>query len=121
MTRRRTHHAKTTPTIFVLQYHHRVICDGERAMASKYDRLADYLATTDASAQTLTFAEMEAIVGPLPAAARHTSGGWWGITPKARFAQVHAANWRRAGWAADRPDFIAETVTFRRATQDRAS
>jgi len=82
-------------------------------MTSKYDRLADYLATFDLSAVTLTFAEVEAIVGPLPKAARHDLA-WWGATAHGRYLSAHALHWWRAGYTADRPDFAAETVTFRR-------
>jgi hypothetical protein len=82
-------------------------------MTSKYDRLADHLATRDAPAVTLTFAEVERIVGPLPAAAR-SSPGWWGATQWGRFMHVHTMHWFHTGWVADRPDFAAERVTFRR-------
>ncbi len=83
-------------------------------MPSKYDRLADHLATYgDVDAITLTFAEIEAIVGPLPVGARYQSD-WWGTSPLGRYVHAHAHGWWRAGYVADRPDFAAQTVTFRR-------
>ncbi len=81
---------------------------------SKYDRLADQLAALDAPVVTLTFAEVEAIVGPLPVQAR-SYAGWWGTTPSGRYNNIHALHWWDAGYLADCPDFAAETVTFRRA------
>ncbi len=82
-------------------------------MTSKYDRLADHLAAIGAPVITLTFAAVEAVVGPLPAQARHESP-WWGATAASRYAYPHAIRWWQAGYVADRPDFAAETVTFRR-------
>jgi hypothetical protein len=84
-------------------------------MASKYDRLGDHLAAVGADAITLTFAEVEAIVGPIPPSARHPRGvSWWGTTARGRFGQSHAMHWLAVGYVADRPDFAAGTVTFRR-------
>ena len=86
-------------------------------MTSKYDRLADLLATFGDAEITLTFAQVEAVVGPLPAAVRRSNyGDWWGIRPNARYHAAHAMHWWRAGYVADRLDFIAGTVTFRRVT-----
>ncbi len=82
-------------------------------MTSKYDRLVDHLAASGAATITLTFAEVEAVLGPLPTQARHTPS-WWGATPAGRYLHPHALAWRQAGYVADRPDFAAETVTFRR-------
>jgi len=84
-------------------------------MSSKYDRLADHLAALGAATITLTFAEVEAVVGPLPTQARNQPG-WWGATPAGRYAYAHALRWRQAGYVADRPDFAAEAVTFRRVS-----
>ena len=82
-------------------------------MASKYDRLGDYLAAIGTATIILTFAEVEDIVGPLPAVAR-SSADWWGATRHGRYVNAHATHWGRVGYAADLPDFAAETVTFRR-------
>jgi len=85
-------------------------------VTSKYDGLADHLAASGAATTTLTFAEVEAIVGPLPALARRAPD-WWGATSAGRYFHGHAINWRQAGYIADRPDFAAETVTFRRVAK----
>ncbi len=82
-------------------------------MTSKYDRLADHLAAIGAATIVLTFAEIEAIVGPLPQQARRAAE-WWGATPAGRYFHPYALTWLQAGYVADIPDFAAETVTFRR-------
>ena len=84
-------------------------------MTSKYDRLADHLAASGAATIILTFAEIEAIVGPLPETARR-SVEWWDVTVSGRYTDAHALLWWHAGYVADRPDFAAHTVTFRRLT-----
>ena len=83
-------------------------------MTSKYDRLADHLVSLDTPMITLTFAEIEAVIGPLPAAARLPGQSWWGNTPKSRYLNAHAMCWSKADYIADRPDFAAETVSARR-------
>jgi len=82
-------------------------------MSSKYDRLGDHLAAIGAATITLTFAEVEAVVGPLPDTARRQVE-WWGATRSGRYMSSHAYDWWRAGYVADHPDFADETVTFRR-------
>ena len=82
-------------------------------MTSKYDRLTDHLATFDAPTVTLTFTDIEAVVGPLPVSARRRPA-WWGATTGGTYRQPHVFHWRRAGWAADRPDFAHGRVRFRR-------
>ncbi len=82
-------------------------------MTSKYDGLANHLVALGAATITLTFAEVEAIVGPLPVAAR-SYPAWWGATAHGRYDNAHAMRWSDAGYSADRPDFAAQTVTFPR-------
>jgi len=84
-------------------------------MASKYDGLGEHLAAVGAAPIILTFAEVEAVVGPLPHEARAQTA-WWGATESGRYHYVHALHWRRMGYVAERPDFVAGTVTFRRVT-----
>ena len=77
----------------------------------KYDPLAAYLAALPADEVTLTFAEIEAIVGaPLPATARLSS--FWSTTPRLLVARP----WLRAGWRVARAHLRSESpaVTFRR-------
>jgi len=84
-------------------------------MTSKYDGLANHLVALGAATIILTFAEIEAIVGPLPETARR-SVEWWGVTVSGRDNNAHALGWWHAGYVAERPDFTAQTVTFRRLT-----
>ncbi len=88
-------------------------------MTSKYDRLGDHLAAIGAATITLTFAEVEAVVGPLPAIARRDRY-WWVATARTRYIQPHLFSWRQAGYVADHPDSAAETVTFRRIAKTSA-
>jgi len=85
-------------------------------MTSKYDGVADHLAALGAATIILTFAEIEAIASPLPETARR-SVEWWGVTVSGRYSNAHALGWWHAGYVADRPDFAAQTVTFRRLTR----
>ena len=79
----------------------------------KYDPLTAYLAALAADEVTLTFAEIEAIIGTaLPPSAR-TSRFWTNVT-----AGVHrsAQAWRRAGWRVVRTQMHSKppAVTFAR-------
>jgi hypothetical protein len=83
------------------------------AMTSKYDALAAHLDARGTPVVTLTFAEVEAIVGPLPNAAWR-SRPWWGVGRGTVYSYAHVFHWRQAGWVAARADLAAGTVTFRR-------
>lgn len=82
-------------------------------MTSKYDPLGDHLAAIGAATVVLSFAEVEAIVGPLPKSAR-IDPSWWGVGRRMIYQYPHALHWRRMGYGPARPDFAAGTVTFRR-------
>ena len=86
-------------------------------MPSKYRPLADYLAGLPAELDTvtLTFPEIEAILGvPLPASSRVRRDFW--ANAKTRWGGTYQADaWQRAGWrmaaaVLDRP----HAVTFTR-------
>ncbi len=80
-------------------------------MPTKFQPLADYLAAHEEDRVTLTFAELEAILGgPLPMNAYITSAWWHG----SRFAQVRG--WETAGWHA-RYDRRNACVHFTRNTE----
>jgi hypothetical protein len=81
-------------------------------MTSKYDALASHLEGVDPQVRVLTisFAEIDRIVGGLPPSARRLRQ-WWGNDSK-----PEARAWCRAGWHVDAlgVDFNAETVRFAR-------
>jgi hypothetical protein len=82
---------------------------------SRYHPLTRYLAGLTADEVTLTFAEIEAIIGaPLPAAARVRS--WWANTRA--FGQGRA--WLGASWRVARASLrpVPPTVTFARVRSD---
>ncbi len=85
-------------------------------MTSKYDRLADHLGALGAATIILTFAEISAVIGPIPTEAHHYSA-WWGTTPSGRYNNAHALDWFHDGYVAERVDFAAQTVTFRRVAR----
>ncbi len=61
---------------------------------SEYQPLADFLADHPGPEATLTFAQLEGILGaPLPAAA--WTRGWW-VNDRVAAPQAHA--WLAAGW-----------------------
>jgi hypothetical protein len=82
-------------------------------VTSRYDRLGERLAAIGAATIILTFAEVAAIMGPLPTAAWRYDVRWWGGAAAGQYHEAQAMRWK-AGYVADRPDFAAETVTFRR-------
>ena len=77
----------------------------------KYDPLTRYLADLAADEVTLTFAEIEAIIGaPLPPSAR--TSNWWENTTE----HVQAGAWVLAGWRMKRTHRRLDppAVTFER-------
>jgi hypothetical protein len=83
---------------------------------SKYDALADHLQTLERDREhTLTFAEIERVLGfRLPHSAR-THKAWWANQKNGRHVQAKA--WRAAGWQTKEPDLNAATVNFAAATK----
>ena len=84
-------------------------------MWSAFSRLGSYLAAqghAGTGCLTLTFGELEAILGrPLPAVAR-TGRRWW--TNNSGSSQADYG-WLAAGWQVDTVDRGRQTVTFRKA------
>ena len=74
----------------------------------KYEALKDHLMARGGAEATMTFAELEAITGTLPASARNHRV-WWG-----NHAGNSQAAWLRAGWKVDILDMSQEVVVFRR-------
>jgi hypothetical protein len=75
----------------------------------KYDPLRDHLAGQAADAVTMTFAEVEKLVGRLPDSAR-LHRAWW-----ANGTNDEARAWRDAGWRVQSVDQAAGEVVFVRA------
>lgn len=77
---------------------------------SKYDPLARFLGKARNKPVSLSFAEVEAILGfPLPASARRHAA-WWSNNAGSH-AQAHA--WLSESYATERVDLAAEKVVFR--------
>jgi uncharacterized membrane protein len=82
----------------------------------KYDPLRDYLAALpeDAGELTMSFGDIEELVGQLPRSAR-SHQAWWANTDDTR---VEAQAWRAAGWHVVLADQTAEQVVFARRITD---
>ena len=76
-------------------------------MARRYEALTEELMGRTEPVVTLTFAELDRLVGGLPRSAR-TYQAWW---PNTRTGQPHSRFWLDAGRRA-KPDFNAERVAF---------
>jgi hypothetical protein len=74
----------------------------------KYDPLRDHLASRAAATNEvrMTFADVEALIGPLPQSAR-VHRAWW-----ANDSKVEAQAWRSAGWHVESVSLTAERVVF---------
>jgi len=82
---------------------------GNKQGGSKYQPLLEYLNRSDRLQVTLTFTEIEAIIGGgLPDSAR-SKRGWWSNRSK---GALQATAWMTAGYLVEAIDLTAETVTF---------
>jgi hypothetical protein len=88
------------------------LCLRELAVASRgggrYGPLRDFLAGRSDNVAAISFADIEALVGELPASAR-LQRPWW-----ANSANVQARAWRDAGWRVQSVDQAGEQVVFAR-------
>ncbi|EKQ69273.1 putative transcriptional regulator [Leptolyngbyaceae cyanobacterium JSC-12] len=76
---------------------------------SKYQALHDYLSRSEQSPVTLTFTDIEALIGStLPASAR-TNRAWWSNRSK---GALQASAWMQAGFTVKAIDLATEQVTF---------
>ena len=83
----------------------------------KYRPLERYLSEQREESCTLTFSEIEGLIGaPLPASAK-AHPPWWGNDR----THVQARSWMRAGWTVERPRLDEEQVRFVRTGRDRRS
>ncbi|MUH00234.1 helix-turn-helix domain-containing protein [Scytonema sp. UIC 10036] len=78
---------------------------------SKYQPLFEYLHSSDRTEVTLSFAEIEALMGDsLPETAR-TQRRWWGNRSK---GALQASAWMNAGYIVGEIDLEQERITFRK-------
>ena len=85
---------------------------------AKYEPLEQYLLEQSTDSCTLTFSEVETIIGgPLPASAREHQG-WWGNDK----THVQARSWMHAGWEVRRLHLLRRGhVHFARIVRDNVS
>ncbi|MBW4582644.1 MAG: helix-turn-helix domain-containing protein [Tildeniella nuda ZEHNDER 1965/U140] len=87
---------------------------GGKQGGSKYQPLLDALRQSDQTHITLTFAEIEALLGgALPPSAR-IKRGWWSNRSK---GALQAVAWMSAGYLVDAIDLDSEQVTFTKPPQ----
>ena len=75
---------------------------------AKYEPLRDHLASCTGDTVSMTFPQVEELVGSLPPTARSTQQ-WW-----ANDSKVQAKAWRAAGWHVDSAALTDERVVFAR-------
>jgi hypothetical protein len=81
---------------------------------SKYQPLAKHLEAQGSAVVTITFAEIDRLLGdPLPPSARQYRP-WWANEREGSHVQARA--WLDAGWKVDAVDLSEERVTFRRSS-----
>lgn len=79
---------------------------------SKYDPLYHWLARQSRKEITLTFNELEKILGfKLPSSASRYPA-WWDNEEGAETRHVQCKAWFDAGFRVSRPDFLNRTVVF---------
>ncbi len=88
-----------------------------RCVMGKYDPLREYLSGQPGNSCTLTFSEVEGIIGDfLPVSARKHKP-WWGNDE----THTQASGWLRAGWKVERPRLGKEQVRFTRVDGNHGS
>lgn len=79
---------------------------------SKYDALTTWLAKQDRTV-TLSFADIERIIGDSLPASAHTHRPWWG-NQVSNTGSRQCRAWLDAGWEIEAVDQDAKIVTFRK-------
>ena len=78
---------------------------------AKYDPLRDWLRGQEHRSEvTLSFEDVERLVGGALPASAHVHRAWWGNNE----SSVQASAWMSAGWLVDRVDERARRVRFRK-------
>ena len=87
---------------------------------AKYEPLRDYLLRLpeDVREKTLTFAEVERILGAKLPASAHRYDQWW-ENEYSKHGHVQAQAWQTAGWVKDHVSRREKWVRFRRAGTER--
>ena len=83
---------------------------------SKYQPLADYLRVQSQDSVTLTFAQIDALVGGLAPTARNHDAWWANSRTDDKHTWAHL--WIAAGWECESIDRANEIVVFQRASID---
>lgn len=84
----------------------------EQRQNSKNQPLYEHLRASGQPEMSLSFAEIEALIGSLPPSARQNRA-WWGNRRK---GSVQAKSWMEAGYHVVELDLAAERITFRKPT-----
>ena len=80
---------------------------------AKYDPLRTFLSAQPGHDTTLSFVQIEQVIGaPLPPSARAYPMWWSNETGRERHVQAEA--WLRSGWRVQEVKFHEQIVTFRR-------
>jgi hypothetical protein len=79
-----------------------------RRADGKYAPLREYLAAATDEEMTLTFGEIEAVMGDVLPPSAHVSRSWWSSTVHA----PHYDSWYQAGWRVAAVDLRTQLVTF---------
>ena len=88
-------------------------------IVAKYDPLFEFLCRAADGPVSVTFDEVERLVGPLPASAMK-SKQWWGNEATGG-RHVHAKAWLNAGRHVERVDLSGRVVSFSAARWRRGS
>ena len=76
----------------------------------KYDPLRRYLSEQHGDSCTLTFSDIEKIIGALLPSSARKRPQWWGNDN----THAQALSWMLAGWSVERPNLAEEYVFFTR-------
>lgn len=85
---------------------------------SKYDALGGYLKRQGRDRVTMTFAEIEKVIGAKLPASAHKHRPWWGNNSK---NHVNAKVWLDAGFESEQVDMPARKLVFRRVRKPTAA
>lgn len=81
----------------------------------KYSALSQHLSTLSANSASLTFSEIEEIIGDQLPSSAFKHHAWWANESDGTHTWAHL--WQAAGWQKDSVDFERQIVSFRRANE----